>query len=881
MADPQGFKAGSAWMDVKPNIDEAEWKAKIAAAAEGAGVGAGAPLGSGLSKGLRDAEKPIMDEAERIGKGVGATVGDNTTIQTVGRLRDSRGRFVSAGQDIGDGIGKGIPSGLDPGLDDLDRKIKDRAKKTGQDAGKDGGLLLGSALVAGAAFAPGLILAGLGGAVAGAGALIAKSNADITAEAKTAASDISREMTDAVSPFVPAVQAAMVDVDKAITKEKPQIKSLFADAEPDLLAFTHGVTGLVTNAIPGIDTAINRSRGIVSGFTGELPTLGAGVGRFFTGLTTDARSTETGVKDFVDVTSNLLGTLGHVAGSASAALSTDFAAIEPALDGTLTAIDKIANPATVGGLVGAFGAMKFDPAISTGLQKVSNGFVSVAAKADGARGLLGLSGSAAEKAAGGFGKMADIVGGPWGIAIGAGVGMLGGLVSSLSQAKVSASDFTAAVAQDNGVVGASTTAIIQNKIAKLDLGSIQNDLGVSTATLIEYAANEKDAQDKVNAAYDAKQSALDKLVPSTERLGRAATSQQVATREESNELANAKARLIAMTGAVQQAIKDQNDQNQAFLAATKSAGIFAGMVSTATTALQTQAEQSSISTVAALQLGDGQAQLSQHLSNILYNYQLTSDAAQGYGNVMTALHGATSQLDDAQNTLDQDLLNAKTSFKANKFSMDESTQAGINNRMALSAASKAIVQLGVDQINTGSTIDQANNTINSQIKAFVKSTGATGDAKTAIENYLDKITLIPANVGTTVHANTAPAMAALNTTINRINDSYGTIQVYANVHNPSGGKALGAGGGTGLDVGHAGGGPVTAGTFTTINEHGIESAYFGQDAYILTHGQTVAMQSRQQTAASGPQVVFNYYGTQQPTPEQRADMMRQMAAAVR
>jgi hypothetical protein len=884
MADPEGFKAGSAWMDVKPRIDDAEWRAKISAAVEGASVGAGPQLGSGLSKGLRDAEAPIMDEAERIGKGLGTRIGDNAGIETAGRLRDSRGRFVAAGQDIGDDIGKGIGDGVgkgvDPGLTDFDKKIKDKTKATAKDAGNGMSPLLLGAFTAAAAFGPAAILAGTGIAVAGIGGLITKSNANVQAEYKTLAYDISHEMTDAVSPLVPAVQASMVQVDNSIRGLGPTLKTTFADAEPDLFAFTKGVTGLASSALPGINTALDQSRGIVSGFSGSLPTLGSGIGRFFTGLTTDAQSTQTGIVDFVDVASNALGTLGHVAGSASAVLSTDFAAVTPVLNGALTVIDKIASPTTVGGLIGAFGAMKFDPAISKGIQGVSNGFTSIAAKADGATGLLGKAGGAAETAAGGFGKMADVMGGPWGIAIGAGVGLLGGLVSSLGQAKVNASDFTAAVAQDNGVVGASTTAIIQNQVAKLQLTSVQKDLGVSQATLIEYAAGEKDAQDKVNAAYNAKQAALDKLVPSSERLGRAAGASQVATREESNELANAKSRLDQMTTAVQQALKDQNDQNQAFLAATKSAGIFAGMVDTATTALQTQAEQSSISTVAALQLGDGQQQLGQHLSNILYNYQLATAGAQGYGNTLQALFGTTSQLDDAQNTLDQDVLNAKTSFAQNKFSMDQSTQAGINNRTALSAASKAIVQLGVDQYQASGNMNQANQTINSQIDAFVKSTGATGKAKDAIVTYLDKITQIPADMSTTVKANVSQAQQAVAHLLNDINASYGTVQVYAVTHNLPGGGVDLTGGGKALGAGRAGGGPVTAGSMSKVGEHGEETVLFGQDGYVLTHGQTVARDSRPQ--ASGPQIVnhFHYYGPQQPDPETKAAMLRDLAATL-
>jgi len=876
MADPEGFKAGSAWMDVKPRIDEAAWRAKIAAAVEGAGVTAGAPLGSGLSKGLRDAEVPIMDEAERIGKGIGGKVGDNIGTETAGRLRDSRGRFTAAGQDVGDGIGKGIgdgvDKGIDPGLDDLGNKIKDKTKQTAKDAGNGMSPLLLGAFTAAATVGPAAILAGTGIAVAGIGALLTKSNVDVQAEYKTLAYDVSKDMKDAVSPLVPAVQASMVQADNAIRGLGPTLKTTFADAEPDLFAFTKGVTGLASNALPGINTALDQSRGIVSGFTGSLPTLGSGVGRFFTGLTTNAQSTEKGIVDFVDVTSNALGTLGHVAGSASAVLSTDFAAVTPVLNGALSVIDKVSSPATVGGLIGAFGAMKADPAISKGLQGISNGFTSIAAKADGATGLIGKAGGAAESAAGGFGKMADVVGGPWGIAIGAGIGLVGGLVSSLTQAKFTTSDFTAAVAQDNGVVGASTTAIIQKKLATLDLSSIQSDLGVSTATLIEYASNEKDAQDKVNAAYTKKIDALKASGHVSAQNTQATVQGNIAAKAEEDRLHGVMASLDQMTGAVKQALKDQNDTNQAYLAATKSAGIFAGMVDTATTALQTNAQQSAISTVAALQLGDGQAQLGQHLSNILYNYQLTADAAQGYGNVMTALHGATSQLDDAENTLAQDVLNAKTSFAQNKFSMDKSTQAGIDNRRALSAASKAIVQLGLDQINAGGSIDQANDTINAQIKAFVKSTGATGDAKNKIEDYLDKITLIPRDASTTVHADTGAAINAVSAFSSFVAGEIADINNTPVVLNVGGsGKALKA---------NAGGGPVTAGSMSTVGEHGEETVLFGQDAYVLTHGQTVAMQSRPQAGA--PEIVnhFHYYGTQQPTPEQEAQMLRKLASVL-
>lgn len=800
---PAGFKIAEAYVAVVPK--DQNFQASLRELVDMASEDINAQVGVDLHKDAPEDLRADLDAALHLATdGLTADVGLGLKNDAVGELDAD----VKAGVQLVQDNNK-IKVKVDP--------------QAAQAAGKQGGSLIMAAIAAGAVFGPAAILTGFDTALAGIAVMVAKSNADVQAEYKTLASDIGRTLTDAVQPVVPAVQTAMVQADTSIRNLGPTLKKTFSDAAPDIVTAESGIIGLATHALPGLDTAINNSRGIFSGFFGELPQLGSGAGQFFTGLTTNAQSTEKGIVDLVDVLSHALGTVGQVAGSASAALSTDFDAITPALNGTLTVIQKLANPATVGGLIGVFGAMKLDPAISRGLQSASNGLVTVAAKADGASGLLGKAGTAAEKAAGGLGTMADVMGGPWGLAIGAGIGLLGGWVSSMNQTIATASDFSAAVAQDNGVVGANTAAIIQQKLASVDLSSVQKDLGVSQATLIEYASGEKDAQTEVTKAYNGKIAALSKTAGVTQEVGKGVVTMNNASQQEINTLARAKNQVDQVTSAVAQAIKQQNEQNKAYLAATQSAGIFAGMVDTATTALQTQAQQQAIGAVASLQLGNGQAALGQQLSNILYNYQLTTDAAQGYQTVMNALDSATSNLDDAQNTLAQDMLNAQTSFKANKYSLDLSTQGGINNRQALSAASKAIIQLGVDQINAGGSIDKANQTIQHQIDAFVKATGATGKQKDAIIAYLQQITKIPPNVATNVNANTSPARQALAHLLNDINASAGTIQIKATNGLP-GGKALGA---------NADGGGVQAGDYSLVGERGPEIVQFGRAGTVI------------------------------------------------
>lgn len=669
----------------------------------------------------------------------------------------------------------------------VEKPLEDSGKKGGERGGKEAGkafaegvspLLLG-AFTAAATVGPAAILAGTAGAVVGIGALISHSNADIQAEYRTLAGDVGREMTSAVAPLAPAIEASMVQADTAIGKLGPTLKQTFADAEPDVSALTNGVVGLAGNALPGLENAIDRSRGIVAGFAGSLPTLGGGVGRFFTGLTTDAQSTQRGIVDFVGVTSNALGTLGHVAGSASAALSTDFDAIQPALNGALSVIDKVSSPAVIGGLIGLGGAMKFDPAISGGLQKISNGFTAVASKADGARGLLGKAGTAAEGAAGGFGKMADVMGGPWGIAIGAGIGALGGLVSSLGQVQVSASDFSAAVAQDNGVVGASTTAVIQNEIAKLDLTQTQKDLGVSQATLIEYAAGEKDATDQVNAALAAKQAALDRIAPATEHYGRAIGAQQAAAREEQNNLANAKQRLDAMTSAIQQAIRDQNDQNQAYLAATRSTGIFAGMVDTATTALEVQANQSGINTIAALQLSGAHSTLAQKVADEVSEYQLASDQASAYKTVLDAVFGKYQSYSDAVADFTLALKVQGKELTSGKNAIDLTTEAGAKNEKILSGMATKNHQVAESLLAETGNQQQANEALQAgaqKIDALAKSAGFTDSQIAQLNKDLYGTANIK-DIRVTVGADTSGVYNGVNEALRWINGQYASVSV--------------------------------------------------------------------------------------------------------
>jgi hypothetical protein len=743
--------------------------------------------------------------------------------------RDARGLGQKTGENFTTGIGEQVKQELPA---KVEAPLEDSGRRGGEKSGKAAGegfnvgmapLILG-AFTAAAAVGPAAILGGMATAVVGLGALILRSNADIQAEYKTLAGDVSSVMQSAVAPLAPAIQAAMVTADESISRIGPELAKIFTDVTPDVGQLATGIEQLVSHALPGIEAGLNGSRGMVADLSGSLAGLGDNIGRTFSNLTENSQQTGRALANVVDLVGNLTATLGKLTGDLAATGAGLVNGLVPALDGVLHAVQAISSPALVGGVVGAFGAMKLDPAISGGLTKASEGLLSVGAKAEEAGGLVGKFSGAALKSAGALSTAADVMGGPWGIAIGAGIGLLGGLIGSMDKTIATASDFTAAIAADNGAVGANTTAIIQQKLASVDLSGVMKDLGVSQATLIEYAAGEAGAQKTVTDAYNAKTTALDKTAGSVEHYGKVNSVTNNQSQIELNTLAQTKSKIDQVTAAVADAIAQQNAQSQAYLAATKSAGIFAGMVDTATTALQTQATQAGITTVASLQLGGGQDQLSQDLANTVTQYQLAAAGASGYNTVLSALNGTTNTLLSTEAGFTVALDGVTTAVKSNGDSLDVNNDKGAKNIQTFtqiaSAAQKAADAVYQNEVQTkGATTayNDANAKLAAEKQAFIDAAEKAGFNKDAVKALADELYQLPPNI--TVNADVSPALQDLNGLIQRIDNSSGTVQIYGS----TGGRALGAQahGGVVGGIGSAASGGVR-GALTLVGEQGPE-----------------------------------------------------------
>lgn len=308
----------------------------------------------------QNALKPTLEEAKRDAKAMGQQVGDEfgksagdqAATTTTQRLRDARGRFISAGQDSGEDFTQGLG---DKVKDELPPKIEDPLEDSGKKGGKKAGagaaaamspLLLG-AFAAAATAGPGLILAATATAVLGAGALITKGNADLQSSYAQLGRDASDMIETATAPLIPALQGAVTTLDQGIGRTGGELESVFAAVAPMAQDMARGVLSLVDNALPGMATGLREIAPFSGQIADDFGKLGSGISGLFSGLGSGASGGMTGFSALIDLASHLLTDVGQIVGALSNGLGPalhDVDVVAVPLAGVLTDVVKAFPP---------------------------------------------------------------------------------------------------------------------------------------------------------------------------------------------------------------------------------------------------------------------------------------------------------------------------------------------------------------------------------------------------------------------------------------------------------------------------------------------------------------------------------------------------------
>lgn len=798
-----------------------------------------------------------------------------------------------------------VKAGID--LVEADAKVKISVDpQSGAEAQQGISTLIAAAMIGGAAIGAPALLAGMGLAFVGVEALALKSNAVISADYSKLGKDAESALTQAVAPAAATMHQAVTSLDADVTKLKPTLDTLFANVTPDILTVTSGIEAFTGQALGGMSKALGSSQVIVADFSQSLGPLGSGVGSFFTGMTRDANTEGAGLQSFIGVLGNTFSTLGTVAGSASTALSADLLALDPAINGVLTGVRALANPATVGGLVGAFGAMKLDPVISSGLKSASGGMLDLASKTEGAEGMLGKFSGAALAGGSGLEKMANVMGGPWGIAVGAGVGILSGLVGSLLNAAdatqavtLSQQDLQTAITKDGDAAGTATAAFVAAQLATSGLSNTAAAAGVSTATWTQAVLGNDAAQqqviDTVNKANKVQVAQALSTQANAQVMGKYSQEQQDASTVadasmnqhtkliDQTTLANQKLinSMQAQTQEVADTISADSKYEAMMDSVDASTSIFAATLIAANKALVANAQTTALNTVGALGLNNASGNLTDTLYQTVTAYNESAAEGTAYGQVLTALSGTTTSLLATEAAFTTSLAGVTAAVKANGVSLDVNTAKGAANITSFTgisaAADKAATAVYQNEVTTrgaGVAWDDANAKLSQEKIAFENAAVQAGFNKKAVDQLADSLFKLPTNVPVTIKVNTGNAAAALGS----------ILQLESEV------ASAGANVAPQQFIGHrATGGPGIAGQPLVVGDGGRPEVFVPDtDGYIypsVQRGQQAINAHNTQVAASsgaapfGSSTVVNqhFYGSVLPSIEQRATLRREMA----
>jgi hypothetical protein len=542
---------------------------------------------------------------------------------------------------------------------------------------------------------------------------------------------------------------------------------------------------------------------------------------------------------------------------------------------------------------------------------------------------LGGVEKAAAGASEGLGGMAGVMGGPWlwGVLGAVSIlpmfsGLLGGNSQAAQQAAQMHQQLAQAIAQDSGAVGDNTAAVIQASLAQSNLNDLSQQLGLTQAQLIEYAAGEADVQQQVTAAYDAKTAALSKTAGVIEVYGKGATAVNNASQQELNTLHDQKGALDNVTSSVERAIFAHRTQTETLLAAESSTQIYTAAVSDLVAKQKLQAEQSKMQADATLAylsmlvpgtqaytdaidvqiaaidqnqvsarinaqaLNDMlpiQAQLSNAALQASQDYQAAGAEASAYKQALDALTGKNEDVADAQAKLTLSLDGLRGKLTDGKNAMNNFTDAGAKNEQQIKPVADGIKNLAEQlykQTGDAGKADEALRSNALKLDAAAKSAGLT----TAQIKALNIEFFGTPDIKTiSIQADQSPARKVMTDLEAFIKSKIGDIN--ATVIRPGVDSTFVRGAVNGA-IGpqlprHATGGPVTAGAPVIVGDGGRSEVFVPNADGRIYPSVGEGARALAKRGGAGQTVNFNYYGTQYPTPEMRQIMQRDFALSNR
>jgi TP901 family phage tail tape measure protein len=383
--------------------------------------------------------------------------------------------------------------------------------------------------------------------------------------------------------------------------------------------------------------------------------------------------------------------------------------------------------------------------------------------------------------------LTSAIGGPWVLAIGAAVAVLGSLLLMNKKSKPPIDDLTEAIKADSGALGENTKQQVANRLQKQGVLDLADKLHISLSDLTDATLGNSDAQKRLNDEIAAAKGPLLAHISDIDsriNTGTGLDSQLVSERDGFQSQVDA---LDKLSGQYQSNSKDvisakaANEQNTRAMQATTAASSAQSSVldTQLNRALGRAASSAAAATGTTVNLKDGVAAV--------------GDAAKGAGDDITKLKNSIQTLLDvafgAPRALDafQSKLNGlKQAVKENGTALQGTSDKAIANRAAFYDAASAIADFADKARAGGASPESIAAQVQNLTNKLYATAGSAGYSKTQVQNLTGALLDLPGEINPKIVLDAAEAQAKaaqLKALLNSFHDITANINIRAHTSN--------------------------------------------------------------------------------------------------
>lgn len=312
----------------------------------------------------------------------------------------------------------------------------------------------------------------------------------------------------------------------------------------------------------------------------------------------------------------------------------------------------------------------------------------------------------------------SVLTGPWGLAIGAAVTVIGMFAASQAESRARVDELSSTLDDQTSKVTGNTKAWIANELEKQGALELAQQMGIELSTLVDAIAGEQYAIDEVNAVLEQYRTKTD----DSGTVSKGLTSDLEMLRGEGAELDKV---IQELTGDLDSATAAHERKAEATGANTEATQDASG-------AEQVLAEQLDITTEAAAAATEGFQQLDEKVR---------------------ALIDSAFQLSGAQRDVEAGIDDLTEKLAENGATFDITTEAGRANEAAVEALVEDIANLAIATAEETGSAQEANEVLNEQRERLREVLEQAGLTEGQINDYIGVLDDIPSEIETIVEAN--------------------------------------------------------------------------------------------------------------------------------